>query len=295
MHVLRFYFKQQIPGGGVEVIVVDNASTDYTADKVTEKYGIRSDVHIIRLEKNLMAAGGRNAGIKEAHGKYLLFADSDNIISADMIAVLVAEMEKDVAIGLIGPVMYYYRDSKRIWFAGNSLSKVTSKVNNWHHGKTIQECKLQHIYETDHLPNMMMVRRSVLESLTNPLFDPQYFIMYEEADFAERIRRKGYKVMCCPGAVTYHNIPLPEQNVENEMRKLGCDNPLRTYHFSKNRNIYMYKYAKWYGKLAYFMIFRFVFLAYYCIKALKNRRLDIAKAYIKGAFYRDMRTGKNLR
>lgn len=62
--------------------------------------------------------------------------------------------------------------------------------------------------------------------------------MYGEADFAERIRRKGYKVMCCFRVVAYHDIPLPEQNVENEMRKLGCDNPLRIYHFSKNRNIY---------------------------------------------------------
>lgn len=40
-----------------EAIVVDNAFTDYIADKVTEKYENRSDVHPIRLEKNLMAAG----------------------------------------------------------------------------------------------------------------------------------------------------------------------------------------------------------------------------------------------
>lgn len=275
------------PKESLEIIVVDNASTDGTAEKVSEKYEKEQFLCLIRLERNMMAAGGRNVGIKAARGKYLLFADSDNIISAEMIAVLVAEMEKDDNIGLIGPIMLYYKDPNRIWFAGNSINRVTSKVNYWHSNENINECCLEDIYETDHLPNLMMVRKSALETLRNPLFDPQYYIMYEEADFAERIRRGGHKVLCCSKAITYHNIPLPEEITENEMRKLGCDNPLRTYHFSKNRNIYMGRYAKPYGKLVYFLIFRYIFMFFYCIMALKNKRSDVALAYFKGTFYRD--------
>lgn len=271
----------------LEIIVVDNASTDHTPDRIAEKYADESRIQIIRLEKNIMAAGGRNAGIKTAHGKYLLFADSDNIISADMIAVLVAEMENDDSIGLIGPLMLYYKDPQRIWFAGDSYNMITSKSNFWYQNQYINECCLKDVYETHNLPNMMMVRKSALESLKYPLFDPQYFIMFEEADFAERIRRGGHKVVCCSKAITYHNFPLPEETACDEMRKLECDNPLRTYHFSKNRNVFMSRYAKWYGKLAYFLMFRWAFMAYYCMKALKNRRSDIASAYFKGAFYRD--------
>lgn len=73
----------------MEILIVDNGSTDNTREIVSDKYSNVSEVSVIRLEQNLMAAGGRNAGIKVATGKYLLFIDSDNIIDSHMIEILV--------------------------------------------------------------------------------------------------------------------------------------------------------------------------------------------------------------
>lgn len=101
----------------LEVLIVDNNSTDNTVELMQEKFGSDKRVHMIGLKENLMAAGGRNEGIMHAKGEYLLFVDNDNIVYPDMIRHLVAEMEKDSRIGLVGPLSInkYYGDT--IWLA----------------------------------------------------------------------------------------------------------------------------------------------------------------------------------
>ncbi len=261
----------------LEIIVVDNASTDNTTENLENLFKNNSILKVKRLQQNMMAAGGRNAGIQIAGGKYLLFLDSDNIIHPLMISALVEEMENNNQIGLLGPVMFYYKDKERLWFAGNKINYWTSQATyvtgEWDELAT-------DLMKTDHIPNAFMTTKEIVDEIGG--FDERYYIMYEEADFAARIRRKGYCVMVCGKAVTYHNIPLPEEVVENEMRKLGCDNPLRTFHFAKNRSLYMKKYAPWYGKVLYFCFFQFVFAGVYCVTAVKNKRLDICKSWICG-------------
>lgn len=270
-----------------EIILVDNASTEsfggiidsWTEDDIYLQY--------VRLEKNMMAAGGRNAGIRYASGEFLCFIDSDNIVDSDMLLHLVETMDEDKQIGMVGPLMLYYKKPDRIWFAGNDINMVTSKTTYWNKEQSMNSVHLDRIFETDHIPNLMMVRKCVQEQIGD--FDESYYIMYEEADYAWRIRNAGYKIVVCASAVTYHNCYLQEEIVDNEMRKLGCENAQRTYHFSKNRGVFIRRYAPWYGKIAYFCCFRFVFAVIYCVIALKNGRSDIARAWWKGIWYRGKR------
>lgn len=268
-----------------EIIVVDNASTESIVEVIRECNSMELPIEYIRLEKNMMAAGGRNAGIKHANGEFLCFIDSDNIVDEDMLTYLVESMDADPRIGMIGPLMLYFKRPERIWFAGNSINMVTSRTLYWHKEESRNEVSLDTLLETDHIPNLMMVRKNVQEEVGE--FDETYYIMYEEADFAWRVRRNGYKIMVCTKAITYHNCYLQEEIVDNEMRKLGCDNPERTYHFSKNRGKFIRKYAPWYGKIAYFGFFRFVFAMLYCGIAIKNGGYDIAKAWWTGMWYKD--------
>ncbi len=60
----------------IEVVIVDNASTDDTESVCASRYGADTDgrqIQYVRLPENRMAAGGRNAGIGHATGDYLLF------------------------------------------------------------------------------------------------------------------------------------------------------------------------------------------------------------------------------
>ena len=179
----------------LEIIIVDNASTDNTLNCLKKKYTGISMVKIIELKRNLMASGGRNAGIKAANGKYLLFLDSDNLIAPLMIDYLVDGMEKNSDIGLIGPLMLYFKDQNRVWFKCNKINYLTSKTTYLDREESVVNKKYPEFIETDHIPNAFMTRKEIVDTIGG--FDERYYIMFEEADFAARIRRGGGKKQNC--------------------------------------------------------------------------------------------------
>lgn len=67
-------FSQNVP---LELLVIDDGSTDKTAEVLTP-WLPRRDFHYLKIEKNLGAAGSRNRGVREAHGKYIAFLDADD-------------------------------------------------------------------------------------------------------------------------------------------------------------------------------------------------------------------------
>lgn len=72
-----------------EVIVMDDASTDGTAD-AAEQMGAR----VIRLDKNMGPAGARNLGAEQAYGEHLLFIDADVCVNADTLAGFAETLEQ---------------------------------------------------------------------------------------------------------------------------------------------------------------------------------------------------------
>ncbi len=142
----------------LEVIVVDNASTDNTGDLIREKY---PSVKLVVSEYNRMAVGGRNLGIEYAKGDFLLFIDSDNEIDPNMISALVSVAKSDHSIGLLGPKIYCYDDRERLWCAGADISLVTGKTT--HLGaKQIDVGQFDVMREVGHMPNVFMVSRKAL-------------------------------------------------------------------------------------------------------------------------------------
>ena len=88
----------------VEVIVVDNASTDATKSVVSSYCSKDIPLHYVYSNVNLNAGGGRAEGVRHAEGDYYLFIDDDNEIAPDMIAELVKFLEQHPATGLAAPL-----------------------------------------------------------------------------------------------------------------------------------------------------------------------------------------------
>lgn len=263
----------------LEIIVVDNCSTDLTVKLLKENYSEDSRIRIINLSENLMAAGGRNEGIKNARGDYLLFVDNDNIVYPDMIELLVKEMECDENIGLVGPLSInkYYGDT--IWVASGYCNLFSSRAKHLYEGKKPTEVTLEKKYETCYLPNIIMVSRKVIEVVGG--FDKSYFAMYEDADFGYRIKKAGFKEYVVTDARTHH-LNYVREDEQTKLRILGIGFPKRAYHFAKNRTVFMKKYAKWYQRAVYYLIFIHIFTVCYTGIALFYGRIDIAKAWISG-------------
>ena len=95
-HLLQYLKGLDVPG--VEIVVVDNGSTDGSA----EWLGRMKSIKFVGLPSNFGPAKARNIGVVESTGKYVLFLDSDAMISRSGLARLIARMEGDPTIGIAG-------------------------------------------------------------------------------------------------------------------------------------------------------------------------------------------------
>ena len=89
-------------GASVEVVVVDNGSTDGTADYLEEAQRQHSNVKVIHCDHVVGDAAGKNIGLKQARGRYILLMDASVEVVGDMMKP-VAEQLADRSVGVFGP------------------------------------------------------------------------------------------------------------------------------------------------------------------------------------------------
>jgi len=295
IRLIESIFNGSYPNDRLEIIVVDDASTDGTYEEIKKRY---PQIRIIRNQREMLISGSRNLGIKNARGDYVFLVDDDNVIDRKCILELVKTMEEksDPPIGVVAPIMYYYKQPNRVWCAGVKRSMITSlttrigqdEIDNGHFTKII---------ESRDFPNAFMIRREIIEKVG--LFDENAFpIHYDEADFMERVRQSRYRVVCNPKAKVWHDIPLPE-DVKDKARSLHVHSEMRAFYAGRNRIIFHKRYSKWWQFLIFILIFNWLIALYYLRiillgsrKPLKDR-LKIAKAYLKGVIKGFMTTKKS--
>ena len=133
------------------------------------------------------------------------------------------------------------------------------------------------IIETGVLPNCMMVKSADFHSIGG--FDEKFLVMYEEADFAERIRKLSMKKTgVLLNAVTYHDVPVDDHGLITT-----CGSPDRAYLTARNRTYFMKKNCSWFQLVIYGAFFFPMFSAIYSIFLIKERRFKSALQYLRGS------------
>ncbi len=263
----------------IEVIVVDNASTQDEATELGKRYPL---IIVIRSDKNLGFAGGNNLGIKAAHGKYLFFINNDTIIRSQKLEVggmslfqpLIDRLESSNKIGAVCPKIRFSWDNCPIQYAGYTpLSKLT--LRNRSIGFN-EEDKGQ--YDTAHsMPYAhgaaMMVKREVIEKAG--IMPECYFLYYEELDWSEMIRRAGYEIWYEPACTVYHK----------ESQATGQHSPLKTYYITRNRLIFAQRNIHGATKYLTYTYLMIAVATRDILKYLCKARFDLAKATIKGIIH----------
>ncbi len=258
--------------GNVEIIVVDDASSDGTSEVVLKDF---PSVKIIRNERNLLLAGSRNAGIRESKGSFIFVVDDDNVVAKDAISILVSRMEDD-AIGIVAPVMYYFSSPKRVWCAGVSRNMLTSRT--W-----LRKELSGSLVDSADCPNAFLLRRSVISKVG--YFDEVNFpIHYDEADYGERVRAAGFRVCFSTDASVWHDISLPEI-VEDQARLFHVHNPYRSFYAARNRVLFHRKYSSIFQFLAFFLFFNWLVSAYYIKVILFGSRIPFYERLRNAASY----------
>ena len=235
-HLINSILESDYPKDKLEIIVVDDASTDGTYEYIKKLF---SQVRVIYNEEEKLLAKSRNIGVRASHGKYIFIIDGDNLVDKNAIRELVEFMEKHPEVGVAGPIMYFLSDPDRIWCAGvkrNYWTTITKLIGF----NTKDRSPFKEPYESEDFPNAFMVRREVFEKVG--LFNSKLFpIHYDEGDFCLRVRKAGYKVMVVPTAKVWHDIPLPKQS---RASTLHLTSPLRAYYASRNRIVFHWKWSR---------------------------------------------------
>lgn len=182
----------------IEVIFVDNASSDGSVDYVRKEF---PSIRIIESNKNLGFAKGNNLGIKEAKGELIATLNNDTQVTSRWLEELVSAMNSDEKVGMCASKMLFMKDHGMINSTGICLSR--SGVC-WDRG----------IFESDEgqyesqeeifgpCAGAALYRKSMLSEIG--LFDEDFHAYVEDTDLAFRGRLAGWKCLFVPRAIVYH-------------------------------------------------------------------------------------------
>lgn len=271
------------PQDRIELIVVDDASSDGTADRLRRD---APDITVVRNDPELLLAGSRNAGIERSRGELVFLIDDDNVLDNSCISCLVASFSEpsNLKVGILAPVALYLSSPDTVWWKGTGRSMVTSATVLMGRGEKYKGDG--EMVRTVDCINAFMVRKEVFDQVGR--FDSNAFpIHYDEADFGERVRRAGYEMFVNTRCRTWHDISPPDHK-EDRSRAYHCQNEMRAYFCAKNRATFHGRYSRPIERLTFFMLFNWAISAVYLEVLLSDhknpteRRWSLAKAYLRG-------------
>jgi GT2 family glycosyltransferase len=124
-----------------------------------------------------------------------------------------------------------------------------------------------------------MVPRDVFEHVGG--FEESYVQIFEESDFGWKVVEAGYSAWIAAPARTDH-LGFLEPGCVPELRQLGIEKPYRTYCFARNRLRFARRHFNLLQAVSVTLLFAPLSAVYYMTVAIKNRRADIAWAYLRG-------------
>ena len=207
----------------LEVILIDNCSTDETVRYVLKKFSNHPKFRLIQNPFN-MYSQGLNLGVKNATGKYVAFFNNDAFVDNGYFQTFINFLEKHPKVALAQGKLVSYFDHNIIDSTGETMDGFG---NNFTIGQG-QDAKLSFNQTADILSvsgSCSMMRRSIIESVG--LFDEDYGIGYEDMDMALRCWLKGYQILYFPDAIAYHKRGATD--LAPSVR------PIVRWHFNKNR------------------------------------------------------------
>ena len=188
-------------GVDFEIILVDNASTDGSK----EFFEKDSRIKYIYSNENLGFGRGNNLGYKYAVGKYIFLLNSDTLLVNDAVSEMYQFLENASAnVGCVGCVLQD-RKGKRIhsyhlnfptlgWFFKEIVCYSIPKLYNPYKKDEIRATQDQFPLEVKQVTGAdMFIRRNVIEECG--MFDPDFFMYFEETEMQHRFFEKGYKSM----------------------------------------------------------------------------------------------------
>jgi GT2 family glycosyltransferase len=262
----------------LRVVVVDNASTDGSADAVAVEF---PDVDLMRNALNRGYAGGMNDGIERAlefDSDYVLLLNNDVEVEPGFLSALVEEAARAPDAAALSPVIVFADRADLVWYAGARFDPARG-YNGRITGYREPVSRFTEVTETERAAGTaLLVSRRALDEVG--LFDEQLFAYSEDADWSLRARAAGYRLLVVPAARVRHKVSLSSG---------GENSPTTLYYGLRNALVVAERHAPL-GRVRTWRR-RAVLVAVHLLQALRsNRRREAFAAVLDG--WLDWRRGR---
>lgn len=252
-----------------ELFLLDNASSDGSADELLSVY---PDVSIVHSEFNVGIAAGNNLGIeyflKQGEADYVLLLNPDTVHKPDFLDELVKYAD---ARTLVAPRSYFY-DQQNIlnttvgdfnWWRGVMSAPFYNRLDS-HRSCRIQVVKLAASYA------LLVPVRAFIDV---GMMDEVYFMYYDDPDFVLRAGRAGYRVIYNPSSIIYHREKASTGG--QQYSAIGL------YYYFRNRPYMMRKFLSKGWRYWRFMLLYFIECSLHYLRFSLMGRKDLVKVMKK--------------
>ena len=270
--------RAQTLAGDFEIILVDNASRDESAAIIRAEY---PEVQLIASDVNLGFGNANNKALTLAQGRYLVLLNPDAELPADTLECALRYMEENADAGMGGGLLQgthgEWQPSARLFPSllndGLTISGLSNRYHDSRFFGRVDRSWADPLKAAavDWVPGAFVIlRRNLVEQIG--LFDPRFFLYYEEVDLCRRIYQAGFKVYYWPDLVITHIGGASSETVD----ELVFSSSGKQLTLWRMRSQLLY-YRKWHG-LIYSWLVKSLEQTWHYLRALRNTTRTPAKA-----------------
>lgn len=218
----------------LEVIVVDNASTDGSREWLQAWARETSTAgHVRRLvlnEANVGFAAGNNAGLRIATGEVLVLLNNDTRVSQGWVRTLCGHLRRDPTLGLVGPVTDNIGNEAKIVFDAASPQALYAAATDY----TLRHPGGEFPLDTAAFFCVAMPR-AVYEALGG--LDEEFGLgFFEDDDYCRRVQQAHYRIACAEDVFVHHHLSASFDRIDRAERDAL---------FARNKRLYEAKWGPW--------------------------------------------------
>ena len=214
----------------LELIVVDNASSDQTPAYLKDLERHHPEIRVVLNDLNSGFAAGNNLGLSIATGDYLVLLNNDTVVTRGWVLTLLRHFQNDSSLGIVGPVTNNIGNEARIETTYHDTQEMPAEIIHYTLAHMGQTCPIRTAAFF-----CAMFPRSVYEHC-GPICEDYGRGFFEDDDYCRRVEAMGKRIVCADDVFVHHHLSASFNQLKSSDKEQL---------FLRNKQIYENKWGPW--------------------------------------------------